>query len=111
MLHARLGEPRRALDVGDDQLRLAVLDPRGQFAALPPAVEQSGAAARHQYAEIGNAPRIGVAHREADAVAALADETFDQPRRDLPRRPIDLADRQTLAPFDQQGPNPMTPDK
>src|SRR3546814_8238281 len=66
MLHARLGEPRRALHVGDDQLRLAVLDPRGQFAALPPAVEQGGAAARHQYAEIGNAPRIGIAHGEAD---------------------------------------------
>src|SRR3546814_14071176 len=31
MLHVRLGEPRRTLDVGDDQLRLAVLDPRGQF--------------------------------------------------------------------------------
>src|SRR3546814_4483287 len=64
---------------------------------------QGGAAARHQYAEIGNAPRIGIAHGEADAVAALDAETVDQSRRDLPRRHIDLFERQPLVAFDQEG--------
>src|SRR3546814_14001513 len=80
MRHA--GEPFGALRVGDDQLRFAVLDPRGEFAALPPAVEQGGAAARHQDADIGDAPRIGVAHRDPDAVAALDAMPLDEPRGD-----------------------------
>src|SRR3546814_6916151 len=46
---------------------------------------------------------MGIAHGEADAVAALDAETVDQSRRDLPRRHIDLFERQPLVAFDQEG--------
>src|SRR3546814_9536210 len=80
------GEPFGALRVGEGQLRLAVGDSRREFGALPPAVEQGRAAARHEDAEIGDTPGVGVAHRDGDPVAALDAISLDQPRRHLARR-------------------------
>ncbi len=103
MADARLRKPRRALDVGDDQLRFGILDARGELTALPPAVEQRRAAARHQHAEVGDAPGIGVAHRDADAVAPLDAMPFDERRGDLARGGIDLFEAQSFVALDQKG--------
>src|SRR3546814_19398496 len=102
----RAGEPFGALRVGDDQRRLAVRDSRRQLGALPPAVEQGGAAPRHHDAEIGDAPGVGVAHRQRDAVAALDAVPLDQPRRDLARGGKVRRETQTLVTPHHKGQGP-----
>ena len=62
-------EPLGALCVGEHQLALAQIDSVGQFLAGPPAVEQRGAAARHQDAHIGDDPVGRIARGNADPVA------------------------------------------
>ena len=95
-------EPGGARRIGEDQRTFAQLDPVGEFLARPPAIEQRGAAARHQRAHIGDRPLGRIARRDPDPVALFKVVRGRQPVRHLCGHPIDLAEGQALLAIDQK---------
>ena len=101
VLHAL--ESRSALRVGQHQLAFAQVDSVGEFLARPPAVEQGGAAARHQDAHVGDDPVDRIARRDAHAVALLDAVLRRKAVRHMARGVPDLAEGHAHIAIDEEG--------
>ncbi len=95
-------EPAGAGLICDQQLARAEADSVGQLATLPPAVEQRGAAARHQHRHVGDDPVGRIARRDADEIALLHAMPRDEPACRHSRRGIGFGESQPQRAVDDE---------
>jgi hypothetical protein len=96
-------QPGGAAFIGQQQRSFSQIDTVGQFIARREAVEQRGAAARHQDAHVGDHPVGRIARRQSHAVApgdaVIAHQTF----RNAGGSGVGLPEGQADIAIDQKG--------
>ena len=97
-----IGDPGRALGIGQHQLAIGQFDPGGHFIAGPPAVEQRRAAARHQHRHVGHDPVGRIARGDPDPVALLQAVSGHQPAGHAARGGIDFCKGGANITIDQE---------